>query len=50
MMQLGRIPQPADKFEWTGLCFEVMDMDDKRVDKVLVTTIPARPPIPGNKT
>jgi len=46
MMQLGRIPQPADQFEWNGLGFEVMDMDDKRVDKVLVTTVPARPPAP----
>ena len=44
MMQLGRIPQPGDQFEWNGLCFEVMDMDDKRVDKVLVTTSPVRPP------
>ena len=46
MMQLGRIPQPADQFEWNGLGFEVMDMDNKRVDKVLVTTVPARPPAP----
>ncbi len=43
MMQLGRIPQAGDQFEWNGLCFEVMDMDDKRVDKVLVTSLPVRP-------
>jgi putative hemolysin len=49
MMQLGRIPQAADTFEWNGLCFEVMDMDDKRVDKVLVSTIPARPPAGADK-
>jgi putative hemolysin len=49
MMQLGRIPQPADHFEWSGLVFEVMDMDDKRVDKVLVSTVPARPPAPVKK-
>jgi magnesium and cobalt exporter, CNNM family len=49
MMQLGRIPQAADQFEWSGLCFEVMDMDDKRVDKVLVTTMPARPPAAKDK-
>jgi putative hemolysin len=42
MMQLGRIPQPADHFEWSGLRFEVMDMDGHRVDKVLVTTLPVR--------
>ena len=44
MLHLGRIPHSADLFEWNGLRFEVMDMDDKRVDKVLVTTIPAKPP------
>jgi putative hemolysin len=44
MMQLGRIPQAADLFEWNGLHFEVMDMDGKRVDKILVTTSPAKPP------
>ncbi len=50
MLQLGRIPQPADQFEWNGLCFEVMDMDGKRVDKVQVTSMPARPSVPANKT
>ncbi len=42
MMQFGRIPQAADHFEWTGLRFEVMDMDGNRVDKVMVTTVPVR--------
>jgi magnesium and cobalt exporter, CNNM family len=42
MFTLGRVPAAADQFEWNGLCFEVVDMDDKRVDKVLVTTLPAR--------
>lgn len=39
MFSLGRIPQSADRFEWNGLQFEVMDMDARRVDKVLVATI-----------
>lgn len=39
MMRLGRIPAVADHFEWGKLCFEVMDMDERRVDKVLVKTI-----------
>jgi putative hemolysin len=43
MLHLGRIPQAADIFEWNGLRFEVMDMDDKRVDKILVTTIQSKP-------
>jgi putative hemolysin len=43
MVSLGRVPQPTDRFEWHGLKFEVMDMDGRRVDKVLVTTLPPRP-------
>ena len=46
MLHMGRIPQAADLFEWNSLRFEVMDMDGKRVDKILVTTIPAKPPAP----
>ena len=46
MLHLGRIPQPADLFDWNGLRFEVMDMDGKRVDKILVTTIPPKPLAP----
>lgn len=45
MTYLGRIPAPADQFTWGGLRFEVMDMDGRRVDKVLVT--PSRPPEHG---
>jgi putative hemolysin len=40
MTLLGRVPQPADHFEWNGYRFEVMDMDGRRVDKLLVTTLP----------
>ncbi|HUG34357.1 MAG TPA: hemolysin family protein [Anaerolineales bacterium] len=43
MMSLGRVPQSTDHFEWHGLRFEVIDMDGRRVDKVLVTTLPHRP-------
>jgi putative hemolysin len=42
MMTLGRVPQTTDRFDWNGLRFEVIDMDGRRVDKVLVTTLPAR--------
>ncbi|MFN3742010.1 MAG: hemolysin family protein [Anaerolineales bacterium] len=40
MTMLGRIPQVADRLEWRNLRFEIMDMDGRRVDKVLVTTMP----------
>jgi putative hemolysin len=33
---LGRIPAVSDHFEWQGFRFEVVDMDDRRVDRVLV--------------
>ena len=36
MLQLGRVPQVADHFEWNGLRFEVVDMDRNRVDKLIV--------------
>ena len=36
MRQVGRVPRSGDAFEWHGLRFEVMDMDGRRVDKVLV--------------
>jgi len=34
--ELGRIPQSGDGFSAYGLRFEVVDMDGRRVDKVLV--------------
>lgn len=40
MTSLGRVPQSTEQFEWNGYRFEVMDMDGRRVDKVLVTTLP----------
>lgn len=33
---LGRIPSIADRFDWGGHQFEIVDMDGRRVDKVLV--------------
>jgi putative hemolysin len=36
MNQMGEIPSAGQHFEWDGLRFEVVDMDGRRVDKVLV--------------
>jgi putative hemolysin len=41
MLLLGRLPETADAVEWSGWRFEVVDMDGKRVDKVLVQAIAA---------
>jgi putative hemolysin len=43
LILMGRIPKAADQCEWNGLRFEIMDMDAMRIDKVLVTTLPALP-------
>jgi putative hemolysin len=37
MTVLDRLPAPGDTVEWRGLRIEVMDMDGRRVDKVMVT-------------
>jgi putative hemolysin len=39
MLLLGRLPRTADKVEWAGWSFEVVDLDGKRVDKVLVSRL-----------
>lgn len=39
MMQLEKVPSTGDHFEWDGYRFEVMDMDERRVDKLLVTPL-----------
>jgi putative hemolysin len=40
MLLLGRLPETADRVDWEGWRFEVVDLDGKRVDKVLVSRIP----------
>jgi putative hemolysin len=44
LMQLGRVPTTADHFEWNRFRFEVVDMDARRIDKVLVQPIKANEP------
>jgi putative hemolysin len=39
MTQLGGIPAVGERFEWEGFRFEVMDMDSRRVDKVLIARL-----------
>lgn len=41
MAQIGAIPTAGEGFDLLGWRFEVMDMDGMRVDKVLVSKIPA---------
>ncbi len=41
MLLLGRLPHTTDWVEWEGWRFEVVDLDGKRVDKVLAVRLPA---------
>jgi putative hemolysin len=39
MTHLEKVPSTGDHFEWGGYLFEVVDMDEHRVDKILVTPL-----------
>ncbi|HUG26409.1 hemolysin family protein [Piscinibacter sp.] len=43
MLLLGRLPATGDSVEWEGWRFEVVDLDGKRVDKVLAQPLPPDP-------
>ncbi len=43
LARLARIPQIGDHFEWDGLRFEIVDMDGRRVDRILVSSLVATP-------
>jgi putative hemolysin len=43
MLLLGKIPTTGESAEWEGWHFEVVDMDGKRIDKVLATPLPPAP-------
>jgi putative hemolysin len=40
MNQLGSIPRVGQVFTWENYRFEIVDMDGRRVDRVLVTMQP----------
>jgi putative hemolysin len=40
MLLLGRVPHTSDAADWEGWRFEIVDMDRKRIDKVLATRLP----------
>ena len=39
MTHFGRIPQPAEHFDWNGYRFEVVDLDGARIDKILIARL-----------
>jgi putative hemolysin len=40
--RFGQVPKAGDSLDWNGIRFEVVDMDGRRIDKVLV--VPPPPP------
>ncbi|HJV54214.1 MAG TPA: hemolysin family protein [Noviherbaspirillum sp.] len=40
MLLLGRLPQTGDRCDWEDWNFEIVDLDGKRIDKVLATPKP----------
>lgn len=47
MLLLGRLPATSDATDWEGWHFEVVDLDGKRIDKVLATRLPEAAPDVG---
>lgn len=47
MLLLGRVPRTGDHVQWEQWRLEVVDMDGKRIDKVLAASVaPAAEPVP----
>jgi putative hemolysin len=42
LYQLGYIPRTGERLEWSGWCFEVVDMDGNRIDRLLVVPLDER--------
>lgn len=42
LAQLGHVPRIGERFEWEGWRLEIVDMDGRRIDRVLIAR--ARPP------
>ncbi|HET8691268.1 MAG TPA: hemolysin family protein [Steroidobacteraceae bacterium] len=41
LAQLGHLPATGENFRWRGLRFEVVDMDGRRIDKLLIQRLAA---------
>jgi putative hemolysin len=49
LARLGQIPQTGDHFLWDGLRFEIVDMDGRRIDRILVGPDPAQPAVSASE-
>jgi putative hemolysin len=41
LAQLGHLPSTGETFRWRGLRFEIVDMDGRRIDKLLIQRLAA---------
>jgi putative hemolysin len=48
MLLLGRVPNTGDRIDWQDWRFEVVDMDNKRIDKVLASRLAPLAPAPSD--
>ena len=46
MYMLRKIPKRTDKVSWAGYTFEVLDVDNYKIDQILVTKQTSEPPSP----
>jgi putative hemolysin len=40
LWELGHLPKVGERFDWKNLRFEVVDMDGRRIDRVLISQLP----------
>ena len=50
MLLLGRLPHTGDKAYWEDWCLEIVDMDNRRIDKVLAARKLGDRPLSGGQT
>lgn len=43
--RMGRLPQIGDSLEFGGYRFEVVDLDGRRIDKIIITRLPPEPDV-----
>jgi putative hemolysin len=45
LWEFGHLPKVGEHFDWKNLRFEVVDMDGRRIDRVLISRITDEPPV-----
>jgi len=43
--RMGKLPQAGESLEFGGYRFEVVDLDGRRIDKIIITTLPPEPDV-----